>query len=219
MPRQSRGRMMIAFGCRRGRNGVLRSLCLASVIGCAVAGTAWAQAPESVHDYALPAASLAQSINAIGQSNNVQVIYDAALLEGKTAAPVSGHLTLSQALDKALAGSGLTYELVNSGHTVVIRKAPLPSQKSNSTAPNGKATKTKESVEPTLLSAVAVTGTRIRGGVTASPTITITAPQIQNEGFSDLGEVIRSIPQNFNGGQNPGVTSAGFSGAGLANQN
>ena len=209
---------MIAFAGHRGRNGVLRRLCLASVIGCAVAATAWAQAPGKVHDYALPASSLAQSINAIGQSNDVQVIYDAALLKGKTAAPISGHFTLRQALDKALAGSGLTYEFVNSGHTVVIRKAPPPPQKNDSTAPDDKATKTKKSAEPTILSAVTVTGTRIRGGVTASPTITIDAQQIQNEGFTDLGEVIRSIPQNYSGGQNPGVTAGAYAG-GYKNMN
>jgi len=211
---------MAEFARRRGKNGVLRRLCVASVIGCVVAATAWAQAPQKMHDYTLPAASLAQSVNAIGQSNDVQVIYDAALLKGKTTGPISGHLTLSQALDRALAGSGLTYEFVNGGHTVVIRKASPPSQKNNSaTLVNGTATKTKESVEPTLLSAVAVTGTRIRGGVTASPTITITAQQIQDEGFSDLGEVIRSIPQNFNGGQNPGVGQERSGSGGLANQN
>ena len=197
---------MIAFACRRGRSGVLRRLCLASVISCALSTAVWAQTPEATHDYTVPAGALAQSINAIGQSNGVQVIYDAALLQGKTAAPISGHLTLSQALDKALAGSGLTYELVNAGHTVVIRKAPLSPQKNSTTPANEKAAKAKESSEPTTLSTIAVTGTRIRGGITASPTITIGAQQIQDEGFTDLGEVIRSIPQNFNGGQNPGVS-------------
>ncbi|RCS28846.1 TonB-dependent receptor [Rhodanobacter denitrificans] len=52
---------------------------------------------------------------------------------------------------------------------------------------------------------VTVTGTRIRGGTTPSPVITIGSEQIQQEGFTDLGEVIRSVPQNFSGGQNPGV--------------
>ena len=52
---------------------------------------------------------------------------------------------------------------------------------------------------------VTVTGTRIRGGTTPSPVITIGSEQIQQEGFADLGQVIRSVPQNFNGGQNPGV--------------
>src|SRR6185437_10401442 len=67
----------------------------------------------------------------------------------------------------------------------------------------------------TDLQAVTVTGTRIRGGSTPSPVITIGSEQIQQEGFADLGEVIRSVPQNFNGGQNPGVIGAA---SGIGNQ-
>ncbi|MEO9216660.1 MAG: TonB-dependent receptor [Rhodanobacter sp.] len=69
------------------------------------------------------------------------------------------------------------------------------------------------------LSTVTVTGTRIRGGTTPSPVITIGSEQMQQEGFADLGEVIRSVPQNFSGGQNPGVLSGNLAGAGNANQN
>lgn len=71
----------------------------------------------------------------------------------------------------------------------------------------------------TDLQAVTVTGTRIRGGSTPSPVITIGDEQMQEEGFTDLGEVIRSVPQNFSGGQNPGVLSGNLAGAGNANQN
>ncbi|WP_449429560.1 TonB-dependent receptor plug domain-containing protein [Rhodanobacter umsongensis] len=70
----------------------------------------------------------------------------------------------------------------------------------------------------TNLQTVTVTGTRIRGGSTPSPVITIGSEQIQQEGFSDLGEVIRSVPQNFSGGQNPGV-AAGAAAGGLSDQN
>lgn len=69
----------------------------------------------------------------------------------------------------------------------------------------------------TNLQTVTVTGTRIRGGSAPSPVITIGSEQIQQEGFSDLGEVVRSVPQNFSGGQNPGV--AGVSGGSSSNQN
>jgi outer membrane receptor protein involved in Fe transport len=62
-----------------------------------------------------------------------------------------------------------------------------------------------------------VTGTRIRGGTTPSPVITIGSERIQEEGFTDLGQVIRSIPQNFRGGQNPGVINGTASS--LSNQN
>ncbi len=69
------------------------------------------------------------------------------------------------------------------------------------------------------LDRIEVTGTRIRGGATPSPVVTLGSERIREEGFADLGEVVRSLPQNFGGGQNPGVGSGGFSGAGLANQN
>jgi outer membrane receptor for ferrienterochelin and colicin len=72
----------------------------------------------------------------------------------------------------------------------------------------------------TSLPTVTVTGTRIRGGTTPSPVITISSEQIRQEGFTDLGEVIRSVPQNFGGGQNPGVVvGATLGSGGIANQN
>ena len=66
--------------------------------------------------------------------------------------------------------------------------------------------------DPTQLDTVQVTGTRIKGGSVPSPVITIGSERIQEEGFTDLGEVIRSVPQNFSGGQNPGVVTATGSG-------
>ncbi|UJY93127.2 TonB-dependent receptor plug domain-containing protein [Xanthomonas arboricola] len=71
----------------------------------------------------------------------------------------------------------------------------------------------------TELESIEVTGTRIKGGAVPSPVISISAGRIQEEDFSDLGEVIRSVPQNFSGGQNPGVLSGNLAGAGNANQN
>ncbi|NII09470.1 TonB-dependent receptor [Oleiagrimonas sp. C23AA] len=71
---------------------------------------------------------------------------------------------------------------------------------------------------PTNLQVITVTGTRIRGGVTPSPVIRIGGEQIKQEGFADLGEVIRSVPQNFSGGQNPGV-AAGAAQGGPSDQN
>jgi len=80
------------------------------------------------------------------------------------------------------------------------------------------ASRTKDP-DATQLDTVQVTGTRIRGGITPSSVITIGSEAIRAEGFADLGEVIRSVPQNFSGGQNPGVIPFTISGAGLQNQN
>lgn len=63
---------------------------------------------------------------------------------------------------------------------------------------------------------ILVTGTRIAGAETASTSVKIAVDDIKKAGQTDIGEALRSIPFNFNGGQNPGVTpSAG----GIANQN
>ena len=53
--------------------------------------------------------------------------------------------------------------------------------------------------------AIVVTGTRIRGARSTGETITIDRDTIVEAGQVDLGEAIRSLPQNFGGGQNPGV--------------
>lgn len=71
----------------------------------------------------------------------------------------------------------------------------------------------------TQLDTIEVTGSRVKGGAVPSAVIVLDALRIREEGFKDLGEVIRSIPQNFTGGQNPGGTSGNLAGAGLGNQN
>ncbi len=76
----------------------------------------------------------------------------------------------------------------------------------------------REGGGPTQLEAITVTGTRIRGGTTPSPVTTVGIERIREEGFADLGEVIRSLPQNFSGGQGPGI-APGATGGGQGNQN
>ena len=163
----------------------------------------------TVHSYAMPSQPLGAALNQLALSSDRQILVPPDLVRGRTAPALDGQFTLDAALRKLLAGSDLAYEVTDTG-TVVIKRA------SSAAKPQGtKAQKqplAKKAAPTTTLEAVAVTGTRIRGGVTASPTITIGAQQIQDEGFSDLGEVIRSVPQNFTGGQNPGVIGTSGSG-------
>ncbi|MBD3774935.1 MAG: TonB-dependent receptor [Rhodobacteraceae bacterium] len=63
--------------------------------------------------------------------------------------------------------------------------------------------------------AIVVTGTRIKGAPVAGQVMTIDRTTIEAAGQIDLGEALRSLPQNFSGGQNPGIGN----GAGLANAN
>lgn len=190
---------------RRRRCGRFRCAYLASAIGLLLATHVLAQETNEARDYAQPATNLTKAVNAISQQSGIQVTYSAALLKDKKATAFAGHMTARQALDRVLMGTGLTYDFVN-GDTVVIRKAVAPSAKPvGNKKPANESKGSAGKANTATLDTVTVTGTRIRGGITASPTISIDQTDFQQQGFTDLGEVIRDIPQNYRGGQNPGV--------------
>jgi outer membrane receptor protein involved in Fe transport len=176
-----------------------------------------AAATESIRQYDIPAGSLSTALNAWGAQSDKQLVFAPDLIVGKQSRGVSGRYGAEQALTQLLAGTGLAWERVN-GQTYTLKQAPTTNgnQKRPSKPKAQSSTAAQKIAE---LSVVSVTGTRIRGGTTPSPIITIGSEQIQQEGFTDLGEVIRSVPQNFSGGQNPGVLSGNLAGAGNANQN
>jgi len=183
---------------------------------------AWAQATPASDariDFDIPAGDLAGALDRFSTQAGIQLGYQPDLVAGMRARALSAHLTWKEALDRLLQGSGLEYRQINAT-TVVIRptgagaKPSGPAAASSSTKPVA-----GEKPPVTDIQGFVVTGTRIRGGDTPSPVTTIGAENIRDEGFTDLGEVIRSVPQNFTGGQNPGVLSLNFAGGGVQNQN
>lgn len=69
-----------------------------------------------------------------------------------------------------------------------------------------------------LLQEVLVTGTHIKGAQLTSPIIRISQDDMRVSAQTTLGEVFRALPQNFSGGQNPGV-ALGAADSTVANQN
>jgi len=205
-------------GCRPHLAPMCKWFCgtLLLMLAVGIASPVWAQERnDAAQTYGIAAGKLADALDQLAHQSKVQIIYPSDLVRGKTAPAVSGQMTWREVLQKLLADSGLEWGFVNDT-TVVIKRSgntTKPAKAQSTTPPH----KQLEKQKVTELQQVTVTGTRIRGGVTASPTITIGAQQIQEEGFADLGEVIRSIPQNFNGGQNPGVVTGSTEGFG--NQN
>ena len=57
---------------------------------------------------------------------------------------------------------------------------------------------------------VLVTGTHIRGVSPASPVIAVTSTDIANSALSTTGDVLRSLPQSFAGGQQSTIGTNGF---------
>lgn len=171
---------------------------------------------DTVRDFDLPAGSLEAALEAFGSQSGIRLDLRPGLLADKQARAVSGRMDWRQALGELLQGSGLEYQ--QTGDTTVVI-ATVGKDAASADEPARARPETTTPQAATTLEAVTVTGTRIRGGTTPSPVITIGSEQIREEGFSDLGEVIRSVPQNHAGGQNPEVPAGNLLQAGIANQN
>ncbi|PPU86297.1 TonB-dependent receptor [Xanthomonas hortorum pv. hederae] len=168
-------------------------------------------------DFNIAAGELAGALDRFSTQSGIQIVYQRELVQGRQSPALAGRMTWREALGTLLQGSGLEFQQVSDA-TMLIRRAESsssPAVASPSAAPQVAVARQEPATE---LERIMVTGTRIRGGSTPSPVITIGQERIQEEGFSDLGEVIRSIPQNFSGGQNPAVMTATSSGN-VYNQN
>ena len=143
----------------------------------------------------LPEQRLADSLRAVALLSGRTVLADDGSVAEKRAPALRGTYTLEDALQRLLAGSGLTAARTQSGFVVKALAAQTLSE----------ASETSAAPDPGL--AITVTGSRIRGAPVTSPVITVDARQMQEQGKTELADVVRSIPQSFGGGQNPGLGS------------
>lgn len=197
---------------------LLRATVLAIACSLSLAVSAQNNEPRPID---IPSGDLVGSLQALTRQSGAELAYREDLLAGLRTQGVRGTLTAEQALERLLEGSGFTARRDPSGALMILRNdAPAPRTEPQAGTRNAPNTTQLDEPEVQELERLTVTGTRIRGGETPSPVITIGAQEIQEEGFADLGEVIRSVPQNFRGGQNPGVAAGSTTGAGgIANQN
>jgi outer membrane receptor protein involved in Fe transport len=142
----------------------------------------------------LPAQDLGDALRAVAARAGLQVYAEAGEVNGIPAPAIIGTMTPRAAIEQLLAGSGLTATFTQD--SIVIRRRGLTASE-------------------TAGDEIVVTGSYIRGAVPTGPVIRLSREAITEAGQVDLGEAIRSIPQNFAGGQNPGVGS----GIGNGNEN
>lgn len=141
--------------------------------------------------FALPPMPLGDALRQVARETRRNLVVDDELIAGKTAPAISGRFTADQAVDKLLAGSGLSSRTVDG--TVII-SGPREAAVDTTAADPSKAAED-----------IVVTGSRIRGAPVASPVIRLTQDAMRDRGESTVAEAARTIPQNFGGGQNPGV--------------
>jgi iron complex outermembrane recepter protein len=181
----------------------------ASALGCA--DTPASAAPpvsnaSALQTYDLKAQPLDAALRAVALRSGRAILAPSSLLAGKRAPPLKGEYTAIDAVRTLLAGSGL--DLTETGEALIVREPAGPRSSAESTAAQTAST----------VAEVMVTGSHIRGAQVAAPVDVITRTDIEQTGYSDIGDVIRSLPEDYGGGQNPGVLS-GAAATNQANQN
>lgn len=173
--------------------GAFRAACLASA---AVTIAAWATPAvaqsDARIDYNLPEQPLADRLRALARLSGREVIFPSDVVESRRAAPLHGRFTLEQAVRAALADSGFDVEY-HSG--AIIVRGPQAAPASTFPAAERQADGTAEST-------IVVTGTNLRGAPPTSQVITIGRAEIERSGSSSVDQLMRQLPQNFQGGVN-----------------
>ncbi|WP_234086854.1 TonB-dependent siderophore receptor [Azonexus sp. R2A61] len=102
------------------RQRLLPLACAAALGGPALLPPALAQntAPATRHAFALDALPLGQALNALARQSGVAISADAARVAGRNAPALHGSMTLHEALQRVLAGSGLVAVPTGSAYTI-----------------------------------------------------------------------------------------------------
>nr|WP_313391556.1 TonB-dependent receptor [Brevundimonas diminuta] len=175
------------------RLAILRGVLASGVCALALATAAHAQAPRP---FDLPAGDLSVTLEAYIRQSGAQLIYQPSDVRNRRSARVSGSLTPEEALNRLLAGTGLRVARDATGAMMIVRPQP-------GTAGEG------ATGDATQVGDIVVTGSRIRGAPPTAPVHVVSDEEIKRSGFGSVADVIRSLPENFSGGQNPNVVEAG----------
>ncbi|HEY0682139.1 MAG TPA: TonB-dependent receptor [Steroidobacter sp.] len=194
---------------------------------------------DPTYEFNIRGASLQSALRQFADQTGLQISYFTKIAEGHTAPEVSGTLTAEAALKLLLKASGLTFERIDP-RTLAIYPAP-PAQDvtatSNETAaapPRSKplriaraaerseARTTHEPVAPghSIIEEVISTGSHIRGVLNETAPVTVLDRRyIERSGFTNLMQLVSSLPMNFKGGTSGATEVAAFGMAPNVGQN
>lgn len=152
---------------------------------------------ETRIEYDIPAQPLSSALALYAQQSGLSTLVPTDRLAGQFAPAVRGRFTREEALSRLLYGSNLRGELTPA-NTLALEQDQSPQLDSANaeTRVRAEATTGAEADEE-----IVVTGTRIRGTApVGSNVVTIDRAEIEQSGLSTTEELMRTLPQVFNGG-------------------
>lgn len=147
---------------------------------------------QQVLAFDLPAASLAETLNAIASQSGQVVSLEPVLVKGKLAPAVRGSMTATQAMQRALEGSGLELRVTESGNYSVQPKADnAGAMELGATTVNAAGlSATSEGSGSYAARAISIgKGDRTLKEIPQSVTV-ITRKQLDDQGITDLREAV-----------------------------
>ncbi len=193
----------------------LRAIALACAAALAFAATprgAMAQSQPGAAavplELALPAQPLAQTLNVLSRQSGVAIGADSALLAGKTAPALRGSLTLRQALERVLAGSGLIGSF--SGGTITVQPAPLQPQGLEHMPVTVKAAHVRDATTEGSRSYAASSASIMKGVALLKEipqTVSIiTRQRIEDQGLDTLEKIMETAPGIYKESNRGGIS-------------
>jgi iron complex outermembrane recepter protein len=182
---------------------------------------------QTSYTFNLPEQSLADSLRAIGQQTEMNILFEPAAVKNARSPALKGQYTVDEAIRLVLAGTKLEAQHTAASNVVIkvksARSTTLPAtsadapgnsgstlaqtnsqspQPQSATGPQNTDTSnsTSESSKKEGLSEIVVTGTLIHNVAPITPVITITQADLVSQGYTTVADAIYDLPQNFQGG-------------------
>lgn len=217
------------------------TLCVCLLLTTAALAAQPEQKSPVTYDLDIPAERLNDALQALALALNRKLLYSSELTEGKDSAALRGKFTADEALKRLLSGSKLTYEITSDGLLLIraaVAIAPVTSKATDSgeaslasaaragddddpPQPSGASTTQAAADEKARnLEEVVVTGSHIRGVHNDStPMMTFDREYIDRSGYSNMMQLVESLPVDFSGGASGSSETAAFGNAANQGQN
>jgi outer membrane receptor protein involved in Fe transport len=170
-----------------------------------LAGGAWvALAPAQVfaqstgvYHFDIPAEALGKALTDVGKQGQREILFSSDLTRGKRAAALSGDLTIDQALNRLLAGAGLSYRTAASGSIIITDAADPPAAVGATPTGHAEAFSDKPGGTPGLMmDVIVVTGASaaVKKFDTPYAISTISIQNIREDAPRSMVDLLRSLP-------------------------
>lgn len=205
-----------------------------------VAGVACA---DPTYHFDIRSSTLDAALKEFASQSGLQIAYFTRIAEGRTAPAVSGTYTAEEALRTLLNASGLTFERIDP-ETVAIRGGgqqttsataggqwdqvamsdsaqahPLRLARAQAEGP-ARSSDVTPIQNRDVISEIVVTGTHIRGVENDTvPVLTFDRQYIERSGYTNMMQLVESLPLQFKGGPAGATEAAPFGGAANFGQN